>query len=285
MCQVRPAVLHRERRLVSKRTYRYLRFCLVFLTVGFIATDAAYAQTEPTFRQPTGGGPRLEPTCQVQSLIGRGGVINLVSPEAEAIRRREKVRGVSTRLIELDPIRTDLEFSLSVEGPDEPAISARLDAQVASLVAALQENGHRRIAREAGPTVVVAQDSSLGVAPLSGTRKIVLGLEGDIDPLQALATLPDAFSATLADVSYEMPRLDPVIATLRPEFERDAREDAAARAAVRGDGVTIGRQIDLQFLDDDSGVATRSAARRMIPVSAVATYTLSRPPGSSVVSE
>ena len=285
MCHVQPLDLRRERQLGSKCAYRCFLSCLAFLAIGFIATDAAYAQAEPTFRQPTGGGPRLEPTCQVQSLIGRGGVINLVSPEAEAIRRREKVRGVSTRLIELNPIRTDLEFSLSVEGTDDRSIRARLDAQVASLVAALQENGHRIIAREADATVVVAQDSGMGVAPLSGTREIVLGLEGDVDPLQALATLPDAFSATLADVSYEMPRLGSVIASLRPEFERDAREEAAARAAGRGEGVAIGRQIDLQFLDGDRGVATRSAARRMIPVSAVATYTLSRPRGAPAVSE
>lgn len=267
--------------------HRDLRLCLgmMMLVVFVTASAPATAQgADPSFREPPAGGPLLKPTCRVQGIVSRG-VINLVSPVAEANRRREKLRGVATRLITLAPISTDLALQVAAKGDSAGAVTARLDDKLAAIEAAFVAGGLRPIAQNAGSVDVSPGVARTGAGPLTGQMEVVFTFAGEVEPLAAMAMVPPGLVEALRRVSYELPEPSVVIDLIRPELEREARANAAARAAALGEGVVIAQRLALHFSDDDPRFGREAAGRRRLAVSAVATYTLSRPPGSSALSE
>ena len=249
---------------------------LAALCIAAIAPAPAVGQaTKPSFREaPTGtGGTRLTPMCRVRGLVG-GGVINMVSPMAEANRRREQLRGVATRLVTIAPVATELRLVFTAGNGTAGGVAAGLDAKLAATEAAFQAGGLVVMGRESGPV-----QPGQGANPVAGRMEVLLRLGGDVDPLAAMAMLPPDLVAALLTVRYEFPAPAVVIDPIRPELEDAARADAMARVAARGEGAALGERTGLRFSDQNRRFPDPRSGHRTIEVSAVATYVVSRPPG------
>jgi len=247
--------------------------CLAVVGTAF-GPDPARGQTGPSFREaPLGtGGKRLTPTCRVTGIVS-GGIINMASPEGVVAERSERLRGVATRLVTLEPVATKFLLVVTTEAGLDGEAAARLDRKLAAIEAAFQAGGLTVAARNTGPTAPgQTVDQAVGVQAL-------FQLAGNVDPLVAMAMLPPGLIEALWQVEYEFPATSIIVDPIREELAREARSDALSRVAQRGEGAAIGKRIDLKYSDQSPRFPDPRSGRRVIEVGAVASYLLSRQPG------
>lgn len=232
----------------------------------------------PPFKAaPRGNRKRFgKPACRVEGVV-QGNVISLVSPARAADDKRDKMTGIATRMVRIEPHSTFFQFRFDAEGPDPQTVLALLEARRDALSAEMRRAGYKVTRQQLWSIQITnpAKLTSLSEASmmLEGQMNVQIGVPGDADALALIAALASGAPDSLVHLQYEFPSFAESTPDLRAELEAAARTDVEARAAA--EGAALHTEQSVVFWGDERQ-RHRGKGRRIVSAGVAITYSLSR---------